>query len=724
MDKQFYSYKMSIMKTISNIRVIFLVAIIFGNPSLTFPLTMSSECCQSATPDSGTDILDVSCTNIKTLDDLKCLTNYLNNVSSVDVPLDVQISDCNHSLFIDEYFKPYQMAGLTMMSCDYRHLPVVLYARICVELTTTLSFQSNKITIVPSRSFIGCVNLETLDLSGNNIVTIHPDSFLTMYTLKTLFLFGNNIRTLDSNGFQNLSMLLQLYMYDNKINDIKAEAFVNVKAVQQLFLYNNQVTTLPNGVLNGFGPSFIFDIHGNPFNCICSFQWFQEWLNGHSSSSGGDCATPTSGPMKSYDFCPPTTTIDDSTTTTPTTTASTTITSTTTTSTATTSATTTSDMTTPATTTPTTTSTTPTTTTLTTTKPTTTTPDTTTLTTTTSATTTTTPTTITLSTLTPTTSTTPTPTTTLPSKSSTARCFETTSSIETTPLSEFTTTVPDNNIYDINVHNFNLLENLTMTWETNASKVAIIYSPVNESCSSSSISDYFMEKSAGIHAVIVKNTNHYKIDDYYEQYLYLVCVTSAERITPNNFQCDNNCLNTITVSSSSNDDDNSSSVSSQTVVPLSVLLGVVIAVVLLAIIIMIVLLCLLRWGKKNGIELEEPSTISEITSNFERPLPEIPNSTKSLDKKTSGLSEKSDRRNPMYYGSHNTDYVDLVSNVSETNYQETDDDRQIPVFYDALTPTEEPAKYVNTSQVLPSDFGESDPDNLYPSITNDTADVK
>jgi len=95
---------------------------------------------------------------------------------------------------------------------------------------------------MPSGTFVGLTQLQTLDLRSNGIGSISSGAFARLTRLQRLPLGGNHIAFIPPGAFAELSELQMLFLSDNDIDSIPYGTIAGLTALQTLDL--SSISTL------------------------------------------------------------------------------------------------------------------------------------------------------------------------------------------------------------------------------------------------------------------------------------------------------------------------------------------------------------------------------------------------------------------------------------------------------------------------------------------------
>ena len=125
------------------------------------------------------------------------------------------------------------------------------------NLTTHNKLQA--LPALPPKVFqSGLSKLEILDLAENELSTLPALFFCCNLSIRSLKLEGNRLQRLHSGDFRGLSCLEELNLQQNQLANLDADVFDDYdyhnlkRSLLKLNLGGNRITTLPNGLFNGF----------------------------------------------------------------------------------------------------------------------------------------------------------------------------------------------------------------------------------------------------------------------------------------------------------------------------------------------------------------------------------------------------------------------------------------------------------------------------------------
>lgn len=138
-----------------------------------------------------------------------------------------------------------------------------------------------RISTIHGRAFKGLTNLVELDLSGNALETVPTDTFIDIPSLMRLTLSYNPIRVLKRLSFNHLSYLNTVELDNCEITRVEDGAFIGLHSLEWLHLKNNKMAAV-NG--SEVFPSTLrgVELQGNLWECDCHMLEMHTWLQGFS----------------------------------------------------------------------------------------------------------------------------------------------------------------------------------------------------------------------------------------------------------------------------------------------------------------------------------------------------------------------------------------------------------------------------------------------------------
>ncbi|XP_013792092.1 leucine-rich repeat-containing protein 24-like [Limulus polyphemus] len=118
-----------------------------------------------------------------------------------------------------------------------------------------LDLSYNRLTIVPSGSFIHVPRLRELRLNGNPLSTLSNFAFSSAKSLTNLELINCHIHTITVKAFDGLENLEKLKLNDNNLETVSGKAMIPLKSLHSISLYDN------------------------PWKCDCELRTFRQWLD-------------------------------------------------------------------------------------------------------------------------------------------------------------------------------------------------------------------------------------------------------------------------------------------------------------------------------------------------------------------------------------------------------------------------------------------------------------
>jgi len=272
--------------------------------------TEALPACKVDFKDYKTELISImTCKELTEVSDVSHLQGLLINATEEPSLVKLRFQDSSVGILPNDFFGPYPIESLHLLSCDLTEIPYDHVNSICTESLTTLYISKNQIPAIGPRGFRNCTEIHTLDLSLNKIVTISTEAFLGLDNLRELKLQFNEIQTFD--GYMGLGNLKILYLTGNGLEVVAPNALQGMDKLAALDLSYNKIRTLENGTLqpmtnkHNWDPHHVVYVEGNPLDCNCSLKWLVHWLTENSfRHNNPQCATPEEGPLMTLDFCP------------------------------------------------------------------------------------------------------------------------------------------------------------------------------------------------------------------------------------------------------------------------------------------------------------------------------------------------------------------------------------------------------------------------------------
>ena len=187
-------------------------------------------------------------------------------------------------------------------------------AGICCSITT-LNLASNKLGWYwdANENVISHLeHLQSLDISYNQIKTLSINFAKKLTNLKMLSLKGNNLTAIDPSTFISNHLLRKLDFQDNQLTEFNYSHVHYLHHLEELLLQNNRITFFDKKLIldyldNTNNSIKVFGINGNPFQCSCDQQFFQDWIKNTSKvpfANRLECSGITTGvdPQKVYSY--------------------------------------------------------------------------------------------------------------------------------------------------------------------------------------------------------------------------------------------------------------------------------------------------------------------------------------------------------------------------------------------------------------------------------------
>ncbi|XP_061648168.1 nyctalopin isoform X2 [Phyllopteryx taeniolatus] len=157
-----------------------------------------------------------------------------------------------------------------------------------------LNLQENRINVIHDQAFQDLVRLENFYLNDNLLSDLPRLAFKGLVRLKMLNLGGNQLTNISKTWFSDLVELEILYLDRNQLLSIEEGTFENLTSLITLHLNSNNLTALPFPVFQPIyflGRLYLFK---NPWECDCSLEWLQEWMQNYNLVRDIPCSSPSS----------------------------------------------------------------------------------------------------------------------------------------------------------------------------------------------------------------------------------------------------------------------------------------------------------------------------------------------------------------------------------------------------------------------------------------------
>ncbi|XP_076355248.1 uncharacterized protein LOC143249378 [Tachypleus tridentatus] len=140
-----------------------------------------------------------------------------------------------------------------LVHCDIDQVNEYAFNRLTNLVELDLSF--NKLTIVPSASFIHVPRLRELKLNGNPLSTLPNHAFSSAKSLTVLEVSKCHIHTIAPKAFDGLENLQVLRIDFNSLETVSGKTMIPLKSLNDISLYDN------------------------PWRCDCELRTFRQWLD-------------------------------------------------------------------------------------------------------------------------------------------------------------------------------------------------------------------------------------------------------------------------------------------------------------------------------------------------------------------------------------------------------------------------------------------------------------
>ncbi|XP_076319577.1 uncharacterized protein LOC143230252 [Tachypleus tridentatus] len=128
-------------------------------------------------------------------------------------------------------------------------------------------------------AFNRLTNLVELDLSYNRLTIVPSSSFIHVPRLRELRLNGNPLSTLSNFAFSSTKSLTNLELINCHIHTITVKAFDGLENLEKLKLNDNNLETVSGKVMIPLKSLHSISLYDNPWKCDCELRTFRQWLD-------------------------------------------------------------------------------------------------------------------------------------------------------------------------------------------------------------------------------------------------------------------------------------------------------------------------------------------------------------------------------------------------------------------------------------------------------------
>ncbi|CAM9340546.1 unnamed protein product [Bubo scandiacus] len=154
-----------------------------------------------------------------------------------------------------------------------------------LEKLELLMLHSNEINTIPDKVFSDLYSLQVLKMSYNKVRVLQQDVFYGLKSLVRLHMDHNKIEFVNPNAFYGLTSLRLVHLEGNLLKQLHPDTFVTlcysqifkISFMKHVYLSDNMLTSLPQEMFSYLSELESIYLHGNPWSCDCSLQWFAEW---------------------------------------------------------------------------------------------------------------------------------------------------------------------------------------------------------------------------------------------------------------------------------------------------------------------------------------------------------------------------------------------------------------------------------------------------------------
>lgn len=142
-----------------------------------------------------------------------------------------------------------------------------------------LYITSSVLKFINRYAFRKLVNLVDLDLSNNLLESIPTHAFGEIVELRELKLRGNMIKRIVNNAFVNIASLVRLDLSDCRISVIEPRAFFNLEStLEWLRIDGNLLQDVRNLAIVQLETLHGLELARNPWNCSCNLRSLLDWI--------------------------------------------------------------------------------------------------------------------------------------------------------------------------------------------------------------------------------------------------------------------------------------------------------------------------------------------------------------------------------------------------------------------------------------------------------------
>ncbi|XP_030311670.1 immunoglobulin superfamily member 10 [Calypte anna] len=154
-----------------------------------------------------------------------------------------------------------------------------------LEKLEILMLHSNEINTIPDKVFRDLSSLQVLKMSYNKVRELQQDAFYGLKSLVRLHMDHNEIEFVNPNVFYGLTSLRLVHLEGNLLQQLHPGTFVTlcysqifkISFIKHIYLSDNVLTSLPQEMFTSLSELESIYLHGNPWSCDCTLQWFAEW---------------------------------------------------------------------------------------------------------------------------------------------------------------------------------------------------------------------------------------------------------------------------------------------------------------------------------------------------------------------------------------------------------------------------------------------------------------